>query len=254
LFINRQATKNGYLKTNFVPSGSRIFFLSVKSFLRSFLPLLLGLLASCSVYDKVFHPRRLPTPDMTAEAKAKYRAAEKARHKGQVLKTEEITTSATDPNAAGASKDKADNKLTYNELPEGTRVKYDKQLLLKKPKLKRRQYHHYDTGPLPHREASRENRRLRKHSKGKDHPRDAKDDKTPLGPPADNSPAEEPTPAPAAKAPKEKEAKVKEPKVKEPKAPKVKEEKVKEEKAPKEKKTKKAPIPKPDPTQERPGY
>lgn len=221
----------------------------MKSFLRSFLPLLLGLLASCSVYDKVFHPRRLPTPNMTAEAKAKYRAAEKARHKGQVLKTEEITTNATDPTAADASKDKADNKLTYNELPEGTKVKYDKQLLLKKPKLKRRQYHHYDTGPLPHREASRENRRLRKHSKGQGHPRDTKDDKAPLGQPADNSPADAPTPAPPAKAPREQEVKVQEPKVKEPKAPKV-----KEEKAPKEKKIKKAPIPKPDPTQERPGY
>ena len=223
----------------------------MKSFLRSFLPLLLGLLASCSVYDNIIHPRRLPTPNMTAEAKAKYRAAEKARHKGQVLKTEEITTNATDPNAAGTSKDKADNKLTYNELPEGTRVKYDKQLLLKnKPKLKRRQYHHYDTGPLPHREASRENRRLRKHSKGGSRSHDAKEDKTPLAQPTDANPVDEPTPAPPTKAPKEaKEAKVKEPKVKEEKAPKV-----KEEKAPKEKKAKKVPIPKPDPTQERPGY
>jgi hypothetical protein len=221
----------------------------VKSFLRSFLALLLGLLASCSVYDKVFHPRRLPSPSMTAEAKAKYRAAEKARHKGQVLKTEEITTGATDPNATGASKDKADNKLTYNELPEGTKLKYDKQLLLKKPKLKRRQYHHYDTGPLPHREASRENRRLRKHSKGQGHSQDAKDDRTPLASPADGSPTDEPTPAPPTKAPRVKETKVEEPKVKEPKAPKV-----KKEKEPKEKKAKKATIPKPDPTQERPGY
>jgi hypothetical protein len=202
---------------------------------------LLGLLASCSVYDKVFHPRRLPTPDMTAEAKAKHRAAEKARHKGQVLKTEEITTSATDPTATGSSKDKADNKLTYNELPEGTRVKYDKELLLKKPKLKRRQYHHYDTKPLKPREVSRENRRLRKHSKGEGRPRSAKEDKTPLAPPTDGNPVDEPTPAPPTKAPKVKEAKVKEPKVK-------------EEKVPKEKKTKKVPIPKPDPTQERPGY
>jgi hypothetical protein len=168
-----------------------------------------------------------------------------------VLKTEEITTSATDPNAAGASKDKADNKLTYNELPEGTRVKYDKELLLKKPKLKRRQYHHYDTRPLKHREASRENRRLRKHSKGKGRSQDTKGDKMPLGQPADSSPAEESAPI---KVPKEKEVKAKEPKVKEPKAPKIKEEKVKEEKAPKEKKAKKVPIPKPDPTQERPGY
>jgi hypothetical protein len=222
----------------------------VKSFLRSFLPLLLGLLASCSVYDKIAHPRRLPTPDMTAQAKAKFKAAEKARHKGQVLKVEEITTSATDPNATGAAKGKNDNKLTYNELPEGTKVKYDKQLLLKnKPKLKRRQYHTYVTKPLKHREASRENRRLRHHSKGQGHPQDAKDDRAALGAPTDTSPTDEPTPSPPTKAPRVREAKVKEPKVEEPKEPKV-----KKEKEPKEKKSKKVPIPKPDPTVERPGY
>lgn len=211
--------------------------------------LLLGLLASCSVYDSVFHPRRLPTPNMTAEAKAKHRAAEKARHKGQVLKTEEITTSATDPNAAGASNDKADKKLTYSELPEGTKLKYDKELLLKKPKLKRRRYHTYDTRPLKHRDASRENRRLRKHSKGQGHPRDAKDDrddKAPRPSPPDGNPTDEPTPVPPAKAPRVKETNVEEPKAKESKA--------KKEKEPKEKKAKKAPVPKPDPTQERPGY
>lgn len=193
---------------------------------------------------------------MTAEAKAKYRAAEKARHKGQVLKTEEITTGATDPNAAGASKDKADDKLTYRELPEGTKLKYDKQLLVKKPKLKRRQYHHYDTRPLRPREASRENRRLRKHSKGKgskgDRPQSIKDrdDALPPGQPTEARPTDEPTPAPPTKAPKVKEVKAApEPKTKEPKAPKV-----KEEKAPKEKKAKKAPVPKPDPTLDRPDY
>lgn len=219
----------------------------VKSFLPSFLLLLLGLLASCSVYDKVFHPRRLPTPDMTAQAKAKFKAAEKARHKGQVLKVEEISTTATDPNAAGANKDKADNKLTYSELPEGSKVKYDKQLLLKnKPKLKRRQYHVYKTRPLKPREASRESRRLRKHSKNQGRPQEAKDEKAPLGAPAEASPADEP--APAKEAPRAKEAKEKAPKVAD-----LKEPKAKQEKELKEKKSKKAPIPKPDPTQERPG-
>lgn len=230
----------------------------MKSFLRSFLPLLLGLLASCSVYDKVAHPRRLPTPDMSAQAKAKFRAAEKARHKGQVLKVEEITTNATDPNAASPNKDKADNKLTYNELPEGTKVKYDKQLLIKnKPKLKRRQYHVYKTGPLPHREASRENRRLRHHSKGQSQPRATKADKELLASPADGSPTDEPAPAKAPRAKETKEVEVKEPKapkVKAAKEPKVKEPKEPKAKETKEKKTKKAPIPKPDPTQERPGY
>ena len=218
---------------------------SVKLFLRAFFPLLLGLLASCTVYDSIFHPRRLPTPPMTAEAKAKYRASEKARHKGTVLKTEEITTSATDPAAAGSAKDATDKKLTYNELPEGTKLKYDKQLLLKKPKLKRRRYHTYETKPLKPNKVSRENRRLRKHPKGQgsEHPRDQPLRDQPTSRPPDEglgtSTAPEPTP-PAAPT-KAKEPKVKEPKVKEPKAP-------------KEKKSKKVPIPKPDPTLERPGY
>jgi hypothetical protein len=222
-----------------VSSGLRLFIRSVKLFLRSFLPLLLGLLASCTVYDKVFHPYRLPTPDMTAEAKAKFRASEKARHKGTVLKTEEISTNATDTDAAGGSPAKTDNKLTYKELPAGTRVKYDKELLLKKPKLKRRRYHHYDTRPLTPRKASRENRRLRHHSKGKGTDSTRQPAEAPnTTPPSEGAPPRQavPTPPDAAPAPKSPKVKaIKEPKVKEPKA-----------------KKSKVPVPKPDPTQERP--
>lgn len=209
----------------------------MKKLLYSLLPLLLlGLLASCSVYDNIMHPRRLPTPDMNAQAKAKFKAAEKARHKGTVLKTEEITTGATDPNAPAGSEAKKDNKLTYNELSEGTRNKYDKNLLIKnKPKLTRRQYHIYKTKPLRPNKASRESRRLRKHSKGKDKGSD-REPKTNKAVEADQAPAAEPTPD--VKEPKAKEAKVKEPK-----APKVKEPKVKRSKN----------EPKPDPTQPNPG-
>lgn len=215
----------------------------MKLFLRSFLPLLLSLLASCTVYDTIFHPYRLPTPDMTAEAKAKYRAAEKARHKGTVLKTEEISTNATDPAAAGGSTAKADNKLTYKELPAGTRVKYDRELLLKKPKLKRRRLHHYDTRPLTPRKASRENRRLRHHSKGQGADPGRKPAEAPnTAPPDEGAPnPNAPTPLKAAPEPKAPKA-AKVPEVKEPK-----------EKEPKAKKSK-VPVPKPDPTQERPGY
>ena len=179
---------------------------------------------------------------MTAEAKAKFRAAEKARHKGTVLKTEEISTNATDPNAPGGSTAKADNKLTYKELPTGTKVKYDRELLLKKPKLKRRRLHHYDTRPLTPRKASRENRRLRHHSKGKGADPARQPAEAPAtAPPTEGVPNPKATPTPSEAAP-------------EPKAPQA--SKVKEVKEPKKEpkaKKSKALVPKPDPTQERPG-
>jgi hypothetical protein len=200
----------------------------MKNLLRSLLPLLLlSLLTGCSVYENIVHPRRLPTPDMSKQDKAKFRAAEKARHKGMVLKTEEPVTNATDPNAAAGSEAKKDGKLSYNELPEGTKVKYDKQLLIKnKPKLKRRQYHRYDTRPLTHNDVNRENRKMRKSSakgKGKGKGNDKGDlaPKTRAEQPVEDAPVEEKV----EKAPKEK----------------------------KQKKDKKNPMPKPDPTLENNG-
>jgi uncharacterized short protein YbdD (DUF466 family) len=199
----------------------------MKNLLRSLLPLLfLGLLAGCSVYENIVHPRRLPTPDMAPQAKAKYKAAEKARHKGMVLKSEEPVTNATDPNAAAGSEAKKDGKLSYSELPEGTKIKYDKEGLIKnKPKLKRLQYHHYDTRPLTHNDVNRENRKMRKSSaKGKGKGSDKGDlaPKTRADQPVADTP---PPPAPEEKA----------------------------EKAPKEKKKKDKKAPKPDPTLEQNG-
>ncbi len=202
----------------------------MKNLLRSFLPLLLlGLLAGCSVYENIVHPRRLPTPDMSKQAKAKFKAAEKARHKGQVLKSEEPVTGATNPDAAPGSEAKKDSKLSYSELPEGTRNKYDKEGLIKnKPNLKRLQYHRYDTRPLTHNDVNRENRKLRKSSakgKGKGGDKDAPAPKTRADQPVEDAP---PPPAPeekATNAPKEE----------------------------KKKKDKKAPVPKPDPTLEQNG-
>lgn len=191
--------------------------------------MLLGLLASCTVYNNIFHPYRLPTPPMSADAKAKARAAEKARHKGLTLKAED-TDDGTTPAAPGSTtsatdKDpKADNKLTYSELPAGTKLKYDKNLLLKKPKLKRRQYHHYDTRPKKPNEVNRESRRLRQPSKGKKSDRHAP---APTPPAADNPAATEPTPEPTPPPPP---------------------------KPAKEKKAKKVPVPKPDPTQPNPDH
>ncbi|MGI4864506.1 MAG: hypothetical protein ACRYFZ_11345 [Janthinobacterium lividum] len=222
----------------------------MKALVRSFLPLLLGLLASCSVYDNIVHPHRLPTPKMSSQAKAKFKAAEKARHKGMVLKSEEAPTSATDPSAAAGTEAKKDNKLTYNELPEGTKAVYDKNGLLKgKANLKRLRYHRYDTRPLTPNDVNRENRRLRKHPKGTGSSKDKDSDNGPPAPKTRETAPADDTPAPAAAEPKPAKVKESKPeKVKEPKPEKVKEPKPEKVKEPKEKKSKKAPVPKPDPT------
>lgn len=211
----------------------------MKASLRALCPLLLGLLASCTVYNNIFHPYRLPSPPMSKEAKAKARAAEKARHKGTSLKpaeTADETTTPPDPATPGGTAPtaaKADNKLTYNELPTGTKLKYDKLLLLKKPKLRRRQYHHYDTHPLKPNRASRESRRLRHHAKGEGKG-DKRDDAPVEAAPVEASPpAPSPTPTPAP-----------EPKAKKEQAP----------AAPKPPKAKKVRLPKPDPTQQNPDH
>ena len=196
--------------------------------MRLLLPLLLGLLGSCAVYDRVFHPHRLPTPPLSATAKAKARAAEKARHKGTSLKATEAAP-ATD--GAGDATDDKKKTMSYSDLPEGTKLKYDKQGLVKKSTLERleanrRQRHHYDTRPLTPREASRENRKLRKkgHRKpGKEarDPASARSREMPPEPAPDPTPP--PTPAPASQPAKEAA-----------------------------KKLKKAPVLKPDPTQPAP--
>ena len=242
-------------------------FLKKLPFRTALLPLLLpGLLSSCAVYDTIFHPHRLPTPKMDAATKAKVRAAEKARHKGLSLKAPEPSTNATDTGGgdpAAPSAAPADDKkktMSYGDLPEGTRIKYDKQGLVKKSMLDRmanngHKLHHYDTRPLTPREASRENRKLRK--KGHtDHGKDAAPrDKTkdePLNPALDTGPdpgppATAPTAPPEPAAPKAK-ARKEEAQPKPDPTPSV----PAPEPAKPKKKASKAPVPKPDPTQPRP--
>jgi len=217
---------------------------------------------------------------MTPEAKAKLRAAEKARHKGLTLPT-------TDPDAApsanadapGATATPAavSNSKAYSELPAGTRATYDKQGLLKKSMLVRlqqnkRQLHHYDLGAPPHTAATRDERKMRKHSKNPGpkgaepeapaattEPEPAPDPTQPA--PALTAPAAKPSPAakPAAKTLPPRPAKVA-PKPRQPKAAPPQAPAPAAEPAPttepaaapakKAKKDKKAPkAPKPDPTQ-----
>jgi hypothetical protein len=224
--------------------------------------LLLGLLSSCAVYDTIFHPHRLPTPKMDAATKAKVRAAEKARHKGLSLKAPEPSTNATDtggdpaaPAASPAGTDAKKKTMSYGDLPEGTRIKYDKQGLVKKSMLDRmanngHKLHHYDTRPLTPREASRENRKLRK--KGHtDHGKDAaprdKAPREPLNPALDTGPDPGPPPTtPSAPAEEPTSSKKKADK-KEPKPDPTQPAPAPEPKA--KKKASKVPVPKPDPTQ-----
>ena len=219
--------------------------------------LLLGLLSSCAVYDTIFHPHRLPTPKMDAATKAKVRAAEKARHKGLSLKAPEPSTNATDtggdpaaPAASPAGTDAKKKTMSYGDLPEGTRIKYDKQGLVKKSMLDRmanngHKLHHYDTRPLTPREASRENRKLRK--KGHtDHGKTAAP-REPLNPALDTGPDPGPAPTtPSAPAEEPTSSKKKADK-KEPKPDPTQPAPAPEPKA--KKKASKVPVPKPDPTQ-----
>lgn len=200
---------------------------------------------------------------MDATAKAKAHAAEKARHKGTSLKASGTNeTSAISPDGGGEPAEAAgagDKKKTmsYNELPEGTKLKYDRQGLVKKSKLThmafdRRKLHHYDTRPLTSREASRENRKLRK--KGHtDHAKDAPRNKgkaESLNPALDTGPDPGPPATPTdgrtKPQPKARSNKVLAPKPDptEPTSEPV--------SKPKKSKDRKALVPKPDPTQPAP--
>lgn len=155
-------------------------------------------LSGCAVYDAVFHPHRLGTPAMTPEAKAKLRAAEKARHKGLSLQpaTDDETagTGGTTPGPS-TTPTNVSNSKAYSELPAGTRATYDKHLLLKKSLLVRLQQnrnklHHYDLSAPKHTDATRDERKMRKHSKTS-----GKRGAEPKAP-AEPVPAAEPAPTP----------------------------------------------------------
>lgn len=183
-----------------------------RSVYAALLPFVLWLLSGCAVYDSVRHPHRLPTPKMDAATKAKARAAEKARHKGTTLKAIEASSDATTPaaseggdpaapNAAPAPAEAKKKTLSYSDLPEGTKLKYDKQGLVRKSRLDRmaldrRKLHHYDNRPPAPRDASRENRRLRKRGR-KGQEKNTPRAKTAIDPALDTGP----DPGPPALAP-----------------------------------------------------
>jgi hypothetical protein len=110
--------------------------------------LLLAGLDSCAVYNRIFHPYRIPTPPMSAEYKAKLKA-DKAKQKSAAAGAKEAkkkkaeaapegstdasapTDFASDDNAAKATDE------TAKKQPTGAKVKYNSQGLVKKSKLSR---------------------------------------------------------------------------------------------------------------------
>jgi len=139
--------------------------------------LLLAGLGSCSLYHKVVHPYRLPTPKPSREFLAQQEAEKKARDarekeaeanrstgqksgllggffgsdkKKQAAKggaTEAATDVSTPSDAAQASATPVASATST--LPERSTVRYDKQQLMKKPKLNRRKIHKQYNGFHP---------------------------------------------------------------------------------------------------------
>lgn len=151
-------------------------------FLSSLIPLLLGTLllaglGGCSLYHKVVHPYRLPTPkpskqfiaQQKAEKKAKEaRAKEAQANSGQKSgllgglfgagkKKQAANSGSTDVEAAtdvsspsGAPVASAAPTATgTSTMPERSTVRYDKHQLMKKPKLNRRKIHKQRKGFHP---------------------------------------------------------------------------------------------------------
>ena len=117
------------------------------------LVLLTAALGSCSLYRKVVHPYRLPTPKPSPEFIAQQKAKEKA-HKAQEkaasdirktkkdAATEEAATDVSTP-SGGALATTAATPAEARTLPERPTVRYDKRGMMKKPKLMRRRVHKY---------------------------------------------------------------------------------------------------------------
>ena len=139
--------------------------------------LLLAGLGGCSLYHKVVHPYRLPTPKPSREFLAQQKAEKKARDarekeaeanrssgqksgllggffgsgkKKQAAKggVNEAATDVSTPSGAAQASATPVAPVT-STLPERSTVKYDKQRLMKMPKLNRRKIHKQYKGLHP---------------------------------------------------------------------------------------------------------
>ena len=120
-------------------------FRPLPTVLRTVLALLLLLaFAGCSVYNRVVHPYRLPTPEAPPEFKRQQKAkALKAREGSKAAA--KAKAAGNDAPAADAAPDAgADAGAESKAKPPASdkKVKFDKDTgLMKKPKLIRRRYH-----------------------------------------------------------------------------------------------------------------
>ena len=135
-------------------------------------PLLLAGLGSCSLYHKVVHPYRLPTPKPSREFIAQQKAEKKARAdrekaagansgqksgllgglfgsgRKQQAASGEVPEAASDVSTPSGAPVASATAATRT-LPERSTVRYDKQQLMKKPKLNRRKIHKQRKGFHP---------------------------------------------------------------------------------------------------------
>ena len=172
--------------------------------------LLLAALGGCTLYHKVFHPYRLPTPKPSPE----YIATQKQKKKNEKLKndlaksaasvkkksggaTEEAATDVSTPSNAGATASASPADSKGSVYPERSTVKYDKHGLMKKPKLNRRKRHKVSKGFHPI-ESIRNFFKYGLHAKPNYSPDHRPAPKQPIATPEQKLPDETmPTPAPA---------------------------------------------------------
>ncbi|WP_460609764.1 hypothetical protein [Hymenobacter terrigena] len=124
--------------------------------------LLLSALGGCTLYHKVFHPYRLPTPKPSPEFIAQQK--EKKEHEklqNELAKsaastkkksggaTPEAATDVSTPSNDGATASASTAATKGSVYPERSTVKYDKHGLMKKPKLNRRKRHKVSKGFHP---------------------------------------------------------------------------------------------------------
>ena len=148
-------------------------------FLFTFFSLLLGVLSlslgGCSLYHKVVHPYRLPTPKPSKQFIAQQKAEKKAKearekealaNSGQKTGlfggllggskkkaanadgTPEAATDVSTP-SGGALASATPAAPAASTLPERSTVRYDKHQMMKKPKLNRRKIHKQRKGFHP---------------------------------------------------------------------------------------------------------
>jgi hypothetical protein len=120
--------------------------------LRSFaFLLLLATLGSCSVYNRIFHPYRIPNPPASPEYKAKLKA-EKERKKGVAQASKKAKPTGTEAeastdNSTPTTEPSATPEEVAKSTPQAPKLKYDKHDLIKRNKMVLPKKRHKVVGP-----------------------------------------------------------------------------------------------------------